>query len=123
LDQAARLAAEHHHRGAAPRRLWHSGKLRARQTGEAILRIAAPFAEFRMVRGLAPDDPPAVMAAALAGVADDLAVVGHMPNLDGLLRALAGNATPRFPLHGVVALETADDGVTWSEVWRWAPEG
>ncbi len=27
-------------------------------------------------------------------------------------------AAARFPLHGVVALETCDEGERWSELWR-----
>ena len=45
-------------RAACRRSIWHSGKLRARQTAEAMLRVCSPFAEFKMMRGLRPDDPP-----------------------------------------------------------------
>ena len=57
-EQAAAVAAAIRDAGIVPAEIWHSGKLRARQTGEAVLRACAPFAAFRMVRGLAPDDPP-----------------------------------------------------------------
>jgi hypothetical protein len=34
-----------------------------------------------------------------------------------LLRLLVPDA-PSFPLHGIVALETADDGEIFRELWR-----
>ena len=60
--QLALTAKEH---GAAPAVIWHSGKLRARQTGEAFLRNCAPFAQFKMVRGLSPDDSPGIIHTAI----------------------------------------------------------
>ena len=56
--QAAALADRVRGAGFAPASIWHSGKLRARQTAEYFLQTCNPFAEFRMVRGLRPDDPP-----------------------------------------------------------------
>ncbi len=110
----AQVAKDH---GAAPQAIWHSGKLRARQTGEAFLRVCAPFAQFKMVRGLNPDDSPAVIRQALLAESRDLAVVGHWPSLPALLSALSPSSAP-MPLHGVVALTSDDHGVTWSELWR-----
>jgi phosphohistidine phosphatase len=118
-DHAERVGEEMRRRGAAPAVIWHSGKLRARQTAEAVWRRAAPFAEFRMMRGLRPDDPPNIIAIALAGESRDVAVVGHRPNLWSLLARLAGAAAAPMPLHGVVALDARDDGLAWVEVWRW----
>lgn len=57
--QADWVAAEAHRKGVKPAVIWHSGKLRARQTGEAFLLACNPFATFKMVRGLSPDDPVA----------------------------------------------------------------
>ena len=48
-----RLAREAAARGVAPVEIWHSGKLRTRQTGEAFRRACNPLAAFTMVRGLA----------------------------------------------------------------------
>ena len=122
---AANLAAAVAARGISPSAIWHSGKLRARQTGEAVLRVV-PFAEFKMVRGLHPDDPPQIIAMALARESRDIAVVGHMPHLDRLRARLTGDAgSGTFPLHGVVALEDpqgADETMAWRELWRWGEE-
>jgi phosphohistidine phosphatase len=112
-DEAAR-------RGARPQCIWHSGKLRARQTAEACWRICNPFATLTAERGLQPADPPAWMHERLIGETRDIMVVGHMPHLPGLLRLLVGDdpqtSAVTFPLHGMVALEA--DGDRWKEAWR-----
>ena len=56
-DRAALDAAG---RGAHPAAIWHSGKLRARQTAEAFWRACNPLATFSAERGLQPGDPAAV---------------------------------------------------------------
>jgi phosphohistidine phosphatase len=97
-DRLARALKEK--QAPAPAAIWHSGKLRARQTGEAMLRHWAPFATFTMVRGLAPDDAPEIVATAIRGESRDLAVVGHMPHLPALVASLTRSAALTFPLHG-----------------------
>lgn len=114
---AARMAELARDRGARPSAIWHSGKLRGRQTGHAFLSICAPFADFKMVRGLAPDDPPSIIHAAIQRESKDLALVGHWPSLPALLQRLSPASAP-LPLHGMVQLFTGDDGLTWSELWR-----
>ena len=116
-EHALRIAQVAKDNGAAPEAIWHSGKLRARQTGEAFLRICAPFAQFKMVRGLGPGDSPAVIQQALLGESRDLALVGHWPNLPALLSALSPSSAP-MPPHGVVGLKRADHDADWSELWR-----
>ena len=117
LAQAARMAQIVKGHGAAPQAIWHSGKLRSRQTGEAFLRICSPFAQFKMVRGLGPEDPTAVIQIAIQQESRDIALVGHWPHLPALLAALSPSSAP-MPRHGVVALVSDDHGLTWSEVWR-----
>ena len=51
--QVADLARDAAERGAKPRQIWHSGKLRARQTAEAYWRACNPLAQFTAVTGLA----------------------------------------------------------------------
>jgi phosphohistidine phosphatase len=114
--QAQRLAARAREWGLAPAAIWHSGKLRARQTAEAFLRACNPFAEFRMVRGLRPDDPPDWIRHELAAESRDLLLVGHMPNIAALARALARGGEP-FPLHGLIVFERSADG-PWRELLR-----
>jgi phosphohistidine phosphatase len=112
-----RLAAAVAARGARPAVVWHSGKLRAKQTAESFWRACNPFAEFSAARDLQPEDPPDRMRDRLRGESRDLLIAGHYPHLPGLLAILVpGSKT--FPQHGVVALVTEDDGQTWQEEWR-----
>jgi phosphohistidine phosphatase len=119
--QAEAMAARAKAAGCAPAVIWHSGKLRARQTAEAYHRLCNPFAEFKMVRGLLPEDPPQYVRDLVVGETRDMLAAGHMPNIRAVLAALDRRAAV-FPLHGVVALESTDEGRTWSERWRAAPE-
>jgi phosphohistidine phosphatase len=119
---AEKLAAEAAARGVHPAAVWHSGKLRARQTAEVFWRACNPLAEFAVVRGLRPDDPPGEIKTRLAGEGRHVMLVGHMPGLPRLLHDLLGlgegTPAPSFPQHGLVALVVAD-GV-WLERWRLA---
>ena len=96
----------------APEAIWHSGKLRARQTAEAFLR-ASPFAEFKAVRGLRPDDPPEIIVETIAHETRDIALVSHMPLLPAIRARLTGGQ-PAFPQHGLVLLD--ENAGTWREL-------
>lgn len=117
---AERLARTAAGRGVKPDVVWHSGKLRARQTAEPFWRLCNPLAAFSAARGLQPADPPAWMRDHLAGETRSILLVGHMPHLPRLLRMLCGEdpdaSAIDFPLHGCVALER--DGDHWKEIWR-----
>jgi len=122
VEQLAREAAG---RGVAPVEIWHSGKLRARQTGEAFRLACNPIAAFTMVRGLQPADPSEILADRLAGETREVLLVGHMPHIGRLLRRLLGlvGEDVDFPPHGVVALEPEPGGdpTRWREAWRLVP--
>lgn len=118
-SQAEALASEAAARGVKPVAIWHSGKLRARQTAEPFLRLCNPMAEFSAIRGLQPDDPPEWIKNLVTGEHRQVMLVGHMPNLPRVLTLLVtGAQSPllSFPLHGVVALEAT--GERWIERWR-----
>jgi phosphohistidine phosphatase len=107
-------------RGARPDAIWHSGKLRARQTAESFWKACNPLASLTAERGLLPDDPPQWIRDRLVGEGRTILIVSHMPYLPRLLAMLTGvrEGTPMasFPLHGCVALEP--DGDQWKEIWR-----
>ena len=107
--QAASLAAQAQRVGHVPAAIWHSGKLRARQTAESFLRACNPMAEFRMVRGLHPGDPPEWMRDELNAETRDVMVVGHMPHIAALARALSADAGD-FPLNSLMAFRRSEDG-------------
>jgi phosphohistidine phosphatase len=116
-----RLAADAAARGARPDVVWHSGKLRAKQTAEAFWRACNALAEFSATKDLQPDDRPSWMRDRLRGETRDILLAGHFPHLPRLLAALLGEpdgAPDEFPPHGIVALESDDEGETWREIWR-----
>jgi phosphohistidine phosphatase len=121
-EHVARLAAEAAARGAHPSVVWHSGKLRARQTAEAYWRACNALATFGATRDLQPDDPPEWIRDRLPGETRDTLIAGHFPHLPRLLTLMVstadGAAVRSFPQHGVVAVQTDDEGKTWKELWR-----
>lgn len=119
--QVEELAAEASSLSVRPAIVWHSGKLRARQTADAFWRACNPLATVSATRDLQPGDPPGWIRDRLRGESQDVLIVGHFPHLPGLLALLLDirdTAIVEFPSHGIVALETNDDGDTWSELWR-----
>jgi phosphohistidine phosphatase len=122
VEQLAEQAAS---RGVKPAVIWHSGKLRARQTAEAFWRSCNPLAEFVAVRGLQPGDIPQMLRDSVLGESRDVMAVGHMPHLARALSLLTtgADAAAPFPLHSLIAL---DGGATpkidarelWTEGWR-----
>jgi phosphohistidine phosphatase len=119
-----RLASAAAARGAKPAVVWHSGKLRARQTAESFWRACNALAELSATRDLQPDDPPEWLRDRLVGESRDVLIAGHFPHLPRLLKALLGDSTrvETFPVHGVVALRS-DDGTNWTEMWRLDKDG
>ena len=125
-DQTETLSGRAAARGVRPDVIWHSGKLRTRQTAEAYLRACNPLAEFSATRWMQPDDPPR-LADLLQVETRDVMLVGHMPHLDRLLRRLIrpshdahdaheGPETGVFPVNGLVAVERTE--TVWAERWR-----
>jgi len=117
-EQGAAAAAA---QAAKPLAVWHSGKLRARQTALTFWRTCNALAEFSATPDLQPTDPPSRMRDRLRGESRDLLIAGHFPHLPRLLSLLV-NANVSFPQHGVVGLETTDEGETWKELWRFQPD-
>jgi phosphohistidine phosphatase len=118
--EVQRLAALAAARGAKPAVVWHSGKLRAKQTAEEFWRACNALAELSATRDLQPDDPPQWMRDRLRSEARDILIAGHFPYLPRLLALLVtgGEAGVDFPLNGIVALVTEDEGLIWRELWR-----
>jgi phosphohistidine phosphatase len=114
-DRLARTLAD---RGVKPVAIWHSGKLRARQTAEAMWRACNPLADLSAIRGLQPADPPEWIKERVAGETREVMLVGHMPSLPRVLQVLTeiSESETSFPLHGAVALEA--EGEKWVERWR-----
>ena len=111
-----RLAAEAAARGAKPAVVWHSGKLRAKQTAEAFWRACNALAEFSATRDLQPDDPAHWIRDRLLGESRDVLLAGHFPHLPRLLALLTSDAELPTARRGGAWID--DDGETWKEFWR-----
>ena len=72
--------------------------------------------DFRMVRGLRPDDAIDWMRDELAAETREVLLVGHMPNIAALARALVP-ASVAFPPHGLIAFEKSEES-GWTELFR-----
>ena len=100
--------------------VYHSGKLRAKQTAELFAQVLAQ-ASVEEIGGLAPLDDPAA-AKALAEEADrPLVLVGHLPHLSRLVAALTESQQEvvKFQMGGVVALVKEEAG--WQVAWMLTP--
>lgn len=106
-------------------KILHSGKLRAKQTAEALAEGISAAGGIEQAEGLAPLDDPGTWKDRLKEELEDLVLVGHLPHLSklaGLL--LAGDPerrVVRFRPGGVVCLER-DEAGNWSVGWVLTPE-
>lgn len=104
--------------------VWHSGKIRARQTGEILARAFGGAVPLTARADLGPKSEVKLVLKALQVCCEDVAIVGHLPHLSKLAGALlAGNADAvpvAFRNAGVVCLERSADG--WQLCWAVTPE-
>ncbi len=106
-------------------KIFHSSKLRARQTAEILSENLKPTKGISEVDGLAPLDDPNIWAERLKDLPDDIILVGHLPHLGKLASLLfCGNADKNvvsFRMAGIVCLKKDDTGA-WSLQWMLTPE-
>lgn len=109
-----------------PSKLYHSGKLRAKQTAEMIagaLKMSGPSVQ--AVQGLNPNDDVQPWAERISKESEDLMFVGHLPFLDKLASLLiCGNENARavlFRYSAIVCLDQKEDR-RWAVFWILTPE-
>jgi phosphohistidine phosphatase len=106
-------------------KIFHSTKLRARQTAEVLSGNLNPVKGMSEVDGLSPLDDPDIWAGRLKDVPDDIILVGHLPHLTRLASVLlcgdSGRNSVSFRMAGVVCLMKDDKGA-WSLQWMLTPE-
>jgi phosphohistidine phosphatase len=97
-----------------PTHVFHSGKLRAKQTAEMFAEAWHVSQHVMQMDDLSPNANPEVWAAKLHVMKDDVLIVGHLPHLPRLASLLlCGDCDTqpiRFQNAGVVCLEKDDDG-------------
>jgi phosphohistidine phosphatase len=100
--------------------IYHSGKKRAMQTAQILADHVKPEKGIIQSDGLAPMDDPAVWAGRLAGMREDIMLVGHLPNLAKLVGLLLCGDQEKVLVHfkmaGIVCLRRADDD-RWALEW------
>ena len=105
--------------------IFHSPKLRARETALIFAGQLKPLAIAAQREGLAPKDDSAIWKNRLQGEEGDVMLVGHLPHLARLASLLLCGDSERemvnFKNSGVLCLERGDDG-SWSVSWMLVPE-
>lgn len=107
----------------APAVVYHSGKLRARQTAEIFGKtLNLPL---QLEEGLNPNDPVQPWAERISKEDRDLMIVGHLPFLEKFSSfLLCGDENARiirFRYGAIVCLEQKEDK-TWAISWALTPE-
>ena len=105
--------------------IWHSGKMRARQTAEILGEALSVEDNVIMKEGLAPLDPIEEVEKELRVREEDLMIVGHLPFLGKLVsRLLISSDSPNlvtFQQGAIVCLERLETQ-NWSLKWMVTPE-
>jgi phosphohistidine phosphatase len=129
LSDAGRREAEKVARAAAAREvkifaIFHSDKLRARETAEIFGRYLLPAQGVREIKGLGPDDDPILAKAELEAALEPVMLVGHLPHMGRLASLLVAGDPERavvdFPSGALVCVSSARG--KWALRWSLTPE-
>jgi phosphohistidine phosphatase len=104
--------------------IWHSGKLRARQTADFLATTLQPEEGMRERGALAPNDPIEPVLEELEARQADLMIVGHLPFLAKLASMLLCGFLAdmiAFRPGGILCLERGPDH-RWRFGWMVTPE-
>ncbi len=105
--------------------IWHSGKIRARQTAEILAQALKANGNVKQREGLAPNDPVDEIKAKIDNRKEDLLIVGHLPFLAKLASLLITDDETRnvviFQTGCVLCLERDEDS-GWSVCWMAPPD-
>jgi len=109
-----------------PSKVYHSGKLRAKQTAEIIAgTLKIPDSLVQSVQGLNPNDNIRPWAERISKEKEDLMLVGHLPFLEKLASfLLCGDENARlvwFRYGAIVCLDQKEDK-SWAVRWILTPE-
>jgi phosphohistidine phosphatase len=106
-------------------KIFHSTKLRAKQTAEILFEHLRPTKGMSEADGLSPLDEPAIWAERLRDLPDGVILVGHLPHLARIASLLLCGDIDKnivsFRMAGVVCLK-GDDSGSWSLQWMLTPD-
>lgn len=103
--------------------IYHSGKMRAKQTAELFAEEVKPSQGVLEKDGLNPDDDPAIWEDRLSDTRTNVMLVGHLPHVERLAsRLLPGErySGGSFDPGKIVCLERDING-RWSLIWEISP--
>jgi len=125
-EEARRISAAARSLTICPSKVYHSGKLRSKQTAEIIAgALKTPDVLVLPVQGLNPNDDVRPWADRISRETEDLMLVGHLPFLEKLASLLlCGDENARVVLFrycGVICLDQKEDG-RWAVRWILLPE-
>lgn len=110
-------------RGISISEIFHSDKLRAKETAEILAQFISPERGIREMKGLSPRDDPTVARVEVEVAQEPLMLVGHLPHLGQLASMLVTGNTGQeivdFPPAGIVCL-ARKQGV-WEVRWTMSP--
>ena len=100
--------------------IWHSDKLRARETAEILSSAIVPQKGLCLMPGLSPNDPVSPMRKKIEESSQDLMIVGHLPFMENLASLLLtgeeSQAALTFPEGGIACLEK-EAASPWRVLW------
>lgn len=103
--------------------IYHSGKLRAKQTAEVLAEILK-ISNLAEMKGLNPLDEPEIVAEQIVKEQSSIIIVGHLPHLGKLASLLlCGDKNLKivsFQMAGIVCLNREE--TLWSVKWAIIPE-
>lgn len=98
------------------KQIYHSEKMRARQTAEIMARNLAPEIVPSYRKNLKPDDNPALTISDIDGWQHDTLIVSHLPFLPRLLMLLTQDSQPAIFSPGTIVCLTKI-GPDWQLDW------
>jgi phosphohistidine phosphatase len=100
--------------------IWHSDKLRARETAEILSTAIIPQKGLILMEGLSPNDPVSPIRKKIEEFSQDLMIVGHLPFMENLASLLLtgeeSQAALFFPEGGIACLEKEGES-PWRVLW------
>jgi len=107
------------------KKIFHSGKLRAKQTAEIYAKHLKPEEGVSETDGLNPLDEPKIWIEKIKTIDEDIMLTGHLPHLSKLASALiTGDENKeiiKFRNAGIICLERDEQG-KWIILWAIPPE-